>query len=366
MNRYWYGLLALVLLIAGCGGDGGSAEGDQAQQEGSPEAAGEGALSGEELVAAAEQEGQALWYTAIPTEASDAVAAAFMEAYPGITVEVARVPSFELWERFRTENSAGANVADVFSPSDYAVTEEAKAAGYLAQYLPEGIEDALEPDYVDDEGYYWSNRITTTGLVYNTDLVPEENAPTEWTDLHDPFWQGKLGIGDPRESSAIYGAYWEMANAEEIGPEFFQGLAENEPILYAQGGQQLNAVTAGEIAATVVVDYRGWQLIADGAPVEVIYPESGVGYTLDYNSVAESAPHPNAARLLMNFLASQEGADVLAENLGTYLTRGDIEAYPEDVDRPSVEDVPLLEADFEQMAAEFEEFNARFDEWIGR
>lgn len=376
MKRWSYVLVALALGLVSCGGDddGGGASEETTSADPGAESPDDSAASetdgGEESegvdVAAAESEGSVLWYTAIPVEASEAVAAAFSEKYPSITAEVVRAPSFELWERFRTENSAGSNVADVFSPSDYGVIEEAKSGGFLAEFVPSELPGLIEDRFIDEDGTWWANRVTTTGLVYNTDTVPEENAPTEWADLTDPFWKGKLGIGDPAESAAIYGAYWEMAQSEDIGPSFFQDLAANEPILYAQGGQQLNAVTSGEIAGTIVVDYRGWQLIADGAPVEIVYPESGVGFTLDFNAVVEAAPHPNAARLFMEYLASQEAGDVLAQNLGTYVTRPDVAAYPTDVGRPSVDEVPLLDMDLDQMAADFEEFNAEFDEWIGR
>lgn len=379
MRRFAVIAVVLAMLAVACGGDAtDDTTTDTTAADPSPTttASGETTTTGDEPAEttttaesptdAAVEEGSVLWYTAIPVEASEAVAAAFMEAYPGITAEVVRAPSFELWERFRTENAAGGNVADVFSPSDYGVIEEAKAQGYLAEFIPPGIDEVIEPRFIDEDGFYWSNRITTTGLVYNTDLVPADQAPSEWSDLLDPYWNGLLGIGDPKESSAIYGAYWEMANADGIGPEFFQQLAENEPILYAQGGQQLNAVTSGEIAATIVVDYRGWQLIADGAPVEIVYPDSGVGFTLDFNAVAENAPHPNAARLFMTYLSSQEAGDVLARNLGAYLTRPDVDAYPTDVGRPGISDLNLLDIDLDQMAAEFEEFNAMFDEWIGR
>ena len=382
---YPFTLAVLMLLLSACGGgaeettaeeapaEDAAAEETAAAEEGgavsTEGAATEGESGGagvsEDLIAAAEEEGEMVWYTAIPTEASEAVAAAFSEKYPGIDAQVVRSPSFELWERFRTENAAGANIADAFSPSDYGVITMAKDQGLISTYIPESIEGVVEDQFIDPEDYYWSNRITTTSIIYNTDEVPADQAPEQWEDLLDPFWQGKLGIGDPQESAAIYGAYWEMANSDEIGPEFFQGLAELDPILYAQGGQQLNAVTTGEIIGTIVVDYRGWQLMADGAPVEIVYPDEGVGYTLDFNAVAENAPHPNAAQLFMEFLGSEEGASVLAANLGSYLTQP-VDSYPMADERPQLSEINLLPIDLDQMAADFESFNSQFDEWIGR
>lgn len=355
---------ALTLVLAACGSDGGDAAGDGNPTGGTDETAAEA----DDLVAAAEEEGEVIWYTSIPTEASEAVAAAFSEKYPAIDAQVVRSPSFELWERFRTEASAGDTRADLFNPSDFGIMEMAVEEGLLAQFVPESVKGTIEPRFIDENGHFWSNRILTTSIMYNTDLVPEDQQPSTWQDLLDPYWTSEnFGIGDPRESAAIYGAFYEMAQSPDIGEEFFQELGEKDPILYAQGGQQRNAVVSGEIAATVAVDYRAWQLIADGAPVEIVYPEEGVGFTRDYHAVVADAPHPNAARLLMEYIGSEEGAAVLAENLGVYVTQAVPDGtYPASDRRPPLSDVPLLEADFAAMADEFEEFNNEFDEWIGR
>lgn len=376
----------LVLVLSACGdagpdeGDAGANGGDATEPAAPTEAAEEtqtdtdggetaaGDQCGDDLVAAAESEGEAVWYTSIPTEASEAVAAAFSEKYPAISAQVVRSPSFELWERFRTESSAGDSRADLFNPSDFGIMEMAKDEELLAQYVPDSIEGSVDDRFIDPEGYFWSNRLLTTSIMYNTDLVPEDQAPATWQDLLDPYWTSEnLGIGDPRESAAIYGAFHEMANSPEIGEEFFQALADKDPILYAQGGQQRNAVVSGEIEATIAVDYRAWQLIADGAPVAIVYPDEGVGYTLDYHAVVADAPHPCAARLLMEYIGSQEGAVVLARNLGVYVTQDLPDGtYPAGDERPPLSEVPLLDADFNQMAEDFESFNDQFDEWFGR
>ena len=372
------GAMILALIVAACDGAADEPAADEPAGAEPSEAAEEPTadetdptegIPDEELLDAAVAEGQVTWYTAIPTEASTAVAEAFMDEYPDIEAEVLRLPSFQLWERFRTEAAAGRNVADVISFSDWGVQKSAMAFDLVTPYVPPGIEENVPAEFIDPlEGYGWINRITTVGFVYNTDAVPDEYVPSDWTDLLDPWWgeNDRLAIGDPAESAAIYAAFWSMAREDSIGPEFFQGLGELDPPLYAQGGQQLNAVTAGEHAGTIVVDYRGWQLIDDGAPVEIVYFPSGVGNSVDFNSVVTEAPNPNAARLFMNYLASSEGADVLARTLGAYLSRTDATAYPEGVGRPPIDEVPLLPLDLDAAADDYDAFNEQFDEWIGR
>lgn len=349
-------IAAASALLVACGGGG----------DGAQDAADElPAKSGADLVAAAEAEGKVVWYTSIPTEAAEGVMAAFEKKYPNIDGEVVRAVTFDLYQRLLTEDSAGQHLADVFNPSDYGVIADARDRGLLAQHVPDSVKGAIEDRFIDPDGHWWSARISTVGIVYNTDAVPPERAPKTWDDLADPYWAGgKLGFTDPREVATGYAAFWEMSKAPGIGEDYFQRLGETaKPRLYAEAGQQLNALTSGELAAAVMVDYRGWELLGDGAPVQVVYPDEGVGYGVDYDAVLKTAPHPYAARLFNEFLGTQEGSTAIAV-YGGYMSRPDAQLYPPDVQRPGLEELNLLPGDFDQMAKEFEDFSATWADWM--
>lgn len=311
-----------------------------------------------------ELESSVMWYTSIPTAASEAVAQAFMKENEGITVEVLRVGTFELFERFRSESAANVNTADVFSHADYGVHKQAKEEGLIQPYLAEGIESAVDAEFVDPDGYGWSNRISTVAFIYNTDLVPDDKVPTKWTDLLDPWWleDGRLGMGDPAGSAPIYASYSAFIDTPGIGEKFLTTLADNKVALYAQGGQQVNAIIAGENAGTIAIDYNGWSFKRDGAPIDIAYPQDGVAYTYDFNTLSAKAPHPNAAKLFLDYLGSKDGVTVLADSLSSYVTRADVATFPSE--RPAFSSLTLLPQESEKLAENFDSFMKKFDEWF--
>jgi len=313
--------------------------------------------SHEELVKRAKEEGRVTWYVSIPAVGSQAVADAFMKKYPEIKVDVQRLGGFGLWERLSSEFSAGVHNADVYSQADYGVRLDAAKRGIIAKYNPPSA--AKYPaNLVDPEGYGFSTRIVATAIAYNTDLVAPEDAPKSWSDLLDPKWADKkIGTGDPRASGFSSAAYQQMAAAPDIGKPFFEKLAAQKPVLFEDSGQQINALVIGEYPIVVLLDYRPWEFMEKGAPVKVVYPADGVGWGSDYTHLVAKAPHPNAAKLLMDFYASAEAAELVAKNLRTYVAVPGIPAYPEGYGRPSLAELKMLPSNPPQEAANSDAFN---------
>lgn len=314
------------------------------------------------LIDAAKQEGQVTWYSSRSPVATQAVAEAFQRHYPEIQVDIQRLPGFGLWERIIAEAAAGRYVADVYTQADYGIAKLAAEQGLITPYVPPNAA-GLDPQFLVPGGYGFSSTVTPVSIVYNTDLVPEDQVPRSWADLLDPQWAGgKIGTGDPRLSGQYAAAFWEMAQSPEIGEAFFEQLAAQEPVLFEESGQQINSLALGEYPVMIILEYRGWEFIEKGAPIGVVYPTEGMGWGTDYTHLMANAPHPNAARLFMDFYASQEGTDAIAQALGFYTVRDDVGVYPEDLGRPPLSELRLLPADPEAQTADAE----RFATWYGQ
>lgn len=292
--------LMLAAVVAACGGEGGGEPG-----QGPP-------LSPEEteLYDTARQDGTLTWYSSLPPSANEAVAAAFEQRYPGISVETLRLTSGQIATRYSQERSAGAVPADVVTVSD----PDFYAVSYERGWFETQLDLPALASWPDE--FYTDGR-ATTGLLplligYNTNRVPEAEAPTEWQQLLDPRWQGQILLGDPRTVPGYLGLaeLW----FQEYGPDFLTGLAGQNPTLVPSivpGSQQLAAGGASLIvpqAATVEAP-----LIAEGAPIasNTASPTTGVEFV---SAISTQTPNPAAARLFMNFLLTTEGQ--AAANVG--------------------------------------------------
>lgn len=314
-----------------------------------------------QMVELAKQEGRVNWYSTRSPIATQAVAEAFQRHYPEIQVDIQRLPGFGLWERITAEAAAGRHIADVFTQADYGILMLAAEQDLITPYVPPNAQTYRE-EFLSPGGYGYSSTITPVAIAYNTDMVAPEDVPRSWADLLDPQWAGqKIGTGDPRLSGQYTSAFWQMAQSPDIGESFFEQLAAQDPVLFEESGGQINSLSLGEYPLMIILEYRGWEFAERGAPVAVSYPSEGMGWGTDYTHLMTHAPNPNAARLFMDFFASQEGTEALARTLGFYTVRDDVGVYPQGLGRPPLAELTLLPADPAQQQEEADDFK----EWYG-
>jgi iron(III) transport system substrate-binding protein len=252
------------------------------------------------LVAAAAKEGKVVWYTAVDVKVAEAVAKAFRAAYPKIQIEVERAGSERVFQRISQELQSGIRNVDVVNSSDASHFLFWKQQGLLARHVPPDVE-RFPAQYRDPDGTFAVWRATLSVMGRNTNLVPEKDAPAGYLDLLDPKWRGKLVKSHPGYSgTSLTGTY---ALVKALGWEYLEKLAK-------QGVQQLQSTTAppktiasGERA--VMVDgneYNVFIEMAAKSPVAPIYAKEGTPFVTSPCAVFANAPHPNAARVLQNFL----------------------------------------------------------------
>ncbi|HEY4999736.1 MAG TPA: extracellular solute-binding protein [Usitatibacter sp.] len=252
------------------------------------------------MVAAAEKEGKVVWYASVDVKVAEGVAKAFREAYPNIPVDVERSGSERVFQRINQEHQSGIKNADVVNSSDASHFIFWKQQNLLAQHTPPDVK-LFAPQYKDPDGYFQTWRATLCVMAYNTNLVPESEAPKGYMDLLDPKWKGKLTKAHPGYSgTALTGTY---AITKVLGWEYLEKLAK-------QGVQQLQSTTAtpksiasGERA--VMVDGNEYNMfieIAKKSPVKIIYAKEGTPFVSSPTAIFADAPHPNAARVFENFL----------------------------------------------------------------
>ena len=275
-------------------------------------------LAWSRVVEAAKKEGSVTVYAVtIIGDTGQAVADAFYKRY-GIRVDIIAGPGSVLSEKIRTEQRMNQVIADVAAELSAAFAVVLLQEGHLiplARELPVLREDAwLVPPNMDDGGNIIRGFPSFHSPWINTDLVKPEEVPKSWPDLLDPRWKGKLLIMDPRTVAAPDRAVYTLTKYKVVEPNFFPKLVvQNLSIPPGVGmGPSFTALAKGEGAILIFgVDSQGGPVLKAGGHIKPTVLTGGVVGTSGAIQLIKNAPHPNAGKLFINFLLSQQGYELV-------------------------------------------------------
>jgi iron(III) transport system substrate-binding protein len=269
-----------------------------------------------ELLAAAREEGSVTWYIAqVDTETAETMGRAFTTQFPGVSVSVIRTTGQVAYERLLQDLKNNAPQCDVFSSTDTAQYPALKQRHALADYTPAGAATLLPAfQQVSDPGYMYPATATSHLLVYNTAKIKPPDAPKAWTDLLDPKWKGRVATGHPGFSGCT--GIWVLALTKAYGWSFFEKLAANNPRVGRSGNDPVTLINAGECLLGPAPANTAFQQVDKGNPILPVYPTDGATLCLGPSSIMASAPHPNAARLFMEWLMSDDFSRLSVANHG--------------------------------------------------
>ncbi|WP_249869184.1 ABC transporter substrate-binding protein [Oceanobacillus saliphilus] len=332
LNKFIIALLLLMItILAACGSsEDSAAEGNEGVTE-------------EEKITV---------YTSVPQDLVDEFKAAFEEAHPGKTVDVFRAASGELLAKLQAEHDADSVQADVVWVADFQSAEALKELGLLEQY--ESTEkDAVNSNLIDPEGYYYGSRIINMVLAYNTNV----EAPASWNDLHNPAYEGKVGL--PSVSSGTsFSFVGSLAADDNFGWEFFEKMRENGGKQYSNNQDVAERVVTGELAIAPVLDYMVTGMKLQGSPIDYVIPEEGLVMVASPIALVADSAAPETAKSFIDFTLSKDGQEIMSSQ-NVVSVREDVEAS-ENV--PSIGDVKILETDLDYLDAHNEEITAKFEE----
>jgi iron(III) transport system substrate-binding protein len=270
------------------------------------------------LVAKARKEkGIITWYTALNITTSKPLAEMFEKKYPFLKVDLYRAGNERVLNRILTEEDAGQRRFDVASLS---YLPNIAKKGFLSRHRSKIVNEFIDGFY-DPEGYWVTLSSNLIVLGYNTGLIKKENAPTEWEDLLNPQWSGKLGI-DPQEG-AWFGAMLKYKGQEE-GVKFFKALARQK--LHWHRGHSLLAqlVAAGEFPLAIVYGFNIIQLRERGAPIEWVLSTKPVVATRSGIGISAKTDAPASSKLFMDFALSKEAQNLIIDS-GRFSGRKDLQ-----------------------------------------
>ncbi len=275
----------------------------------------------EELIAAAKKEGM-LTTIALPHSwcGYGDVIAGFKAKYPEIQVNELNpdAGSADEVEAIKAnKDNKGPQAPDVVDVG-LAFGPQMKAEGLLQPYkvstwdeIPDSIKDA--------DGHWYGDYYGVLSFVVNKDLV--ENTPTDWADLLKPEYAGQVALaGDPRASNQAIlavlaaGLHKGAKPGEEAGKAGLDYFAElNKAGNFVPVIAKAGTIAQGATPIAIAWDYNvlAWRdELKDNPPVEVVVPKTGVLAGVYVQGISAFAPHPNAAKLWMEYLYSDEGQNL--------------------------------------------------------
>jgi iron(III) transport system substrate-binding protein len=262
------------------------------------------------VITAAKAEGGLVLYTALlGVPSTKAIAKAF-EAKYGIPVQVLEARASELRERIRTEQSAGRYLGDVmFNSENQALILSAEDKSIVPHEPVPNAAGLTQP--FRDDGLKSPVMTINYALLVNNRLVPPGEEPKSWRDLTDPKWKGKLLSDDMRAVGGGYVLFY--VGEEKLGKAWHEALATQDIQFTREQREAARRVARGEMAIYMPFNLGDLQSLK-GLPVRTVMPAEGLPYVLYAAAAMKGAPHPNAARLYIDFTMSEQVQKIFAQD----------------------------------------------------
>jgi len=314
-----------------------------------------------ELIAAAKAEGKVVFYTSIDLQVAAKIVKTFEATYPGIAVQVERNGAERIFQRIAQERDSKIFAADILESSDTAQFIVWKRLGWLMPFVPLEVAEKWPSDQRDPDGCFASVRYTLSPIAYNTRLVKAADAPTSFADLLDKKWTGKIVKAHPGYSGGIVTSTFQTSR--DLGWDYFERLGKQRVLQVQSATEPPKKLALGERA--IMADGLEYLLVLmkeNGNPVEIVYPSEGTPFLPGSAAIADRAPHPNAARLLVSFLFSREAQQFMSDVGGMRSFHPDVRLKE---GRKPIAEIKLMKSDPETQEKETETIKRKYAEYFG-
>ncbi len=287
-------------------------------------------------VKAAEQEGQVVLYSL--SEIGDAIAnTGFQKKFPKIKISVMAARGGEHVSRVMAERRAGKFLADIGNlgnTSPYTLYQSKTLEPIASAFILPEVKDESKwwqgkQQFIDPEGKFILVYVGAPLFLvgYNTKLVNPSGFKSYW-DLLDPKWKGKIVAFDPKAGGFAATRDRFFYHNPELGPAFLRRLfSEMALTLYARFPQGEDWLAAGKYSLCLCRHQSISEAKTQGLPVDLVEPSSfkeGVGVETRAKTLVlmNQAPHPNAAKVFLNWFLSRDGQSDFQKTSAKFIDAG--------------------------------------------
>jgi iron(III) transport system substrate-binding protein len=166
--------------------------------------------------------------------------------------------------------------------------------------------------------YFIAGTFGGNGIFYNPKYVKGEIQ--HWKDVLRLEYKGNISCADVSNSSSHTESYLPMRKV--LGSSFFKELAKQDPFIIVSSQDQANKAISGEYPIAVMMsDNIAFRANLDGAGLKMVFPTEGWPSIGRQMTILTHAPHPNAAKLFLDFYHSEAGQKILLEKNGFSIGR---------------------------------------------
>jgi iron(III) transport system substrate-binding protein len=301
-------------------------------------------------------EGSVVVYSAADADMVNAVAAAFEKKYPAIKVSTVVAGTGEIIKRMEAEKDRPlGDVGWSFGPEAIG-DKKALFEPYLSKEAGSFFPGQVPADRV------WTPFTTMPYVImYNKKLVTEAEKPAAWKDVLDAKWKGKVAYADATKSGSSYTllvTWLTIYGKNDAGWKFVEDLLRQCKVL-PKSSMTYQGVANGEYPIGLTFEQAAFEYLKGGAPIGLIYPSEGTAITLDGSAIIKNAPHPNAAKLFLDFTVSKEMQELMVDKFGRRSVRKDV-GSPAGL--PTLDKIKAIRYDLDYAAKNREQLLKRFQD----
>ncbi len=315
-------------------------------------------LGAEPANAQGKPEDQVVVYSAADADMVNAMVAAFQAKYPAIKASTVVAGTGEIIKRVEAE--ASRPLGDVVwsvgpeslgaKKSLFATYESREAAAFFTGQMPADRQ--------------WTPfTVMPYIIMYNKKLVPEAEAPKSWKDVLDARWKGKVAYADATKSGSSYTllvTWLTVFGKNDAGWKYVEDVLRQSKVL-PKSSMTYQMVANAEIPLGLTFEQAAFEYLKGGAPIGLVYPAEGTAIIPDGSAVIANAPHPNAARLFLDFTVSKEGQALVVDKFGRRSVRRDV---PTPAGLPTLDKIKPIAYDLQYAADNRTEILTRFQDTL--
>jgi iron(III) transport system substrate-binding protein len=252
---------------------------------------------------------------------------------------------------------------DVFWSGDPVRTIVLKNKGITIPYQSPAAFD-IAPVFKDPENYWTGFSARARVLIYNKELLEQQDVPQSIFDLTNEKYKGRVAIANPLfGTTTFHRAALFSVLGDEKARQFMSELKKNEVIIATSNGDVKKRVMMGEAACGLTDTDDAFEAMKESGNVGIVFlDQQGIGSLIMPNTVCliKNSPHSKNGKILIDYLLSKETEARLAKSCAQMPLHKGVET-PENI--PSLDNIRPMKIDYDKTSQKLEDIQNYLKEW---